>query len=74
MTMRHTHDEPYVVERDRTVMTTDTNSPALLIIGILLAIGLAIGAWFAFVDNGGSTAPGDTTNPPEQVVPGDTTP
>lgn len=67
MTMRH--DDPYVVERDRTTVTNDTSSPALLIVGILLAIGLAIGAWFAFTngDNGGDVTNIDNS---EQVVPG----
>jgi len=63
------HNEPYVVERDRTVTTTDSSSPALLIIGILLAIGLGIGAWFAFNNDGndGTVVPNDGSG---QVIPG----
>lgn len=73
MTMRH--DEPYVVERDRTMTTTETSSPVLLIIGILLAIGLAIGAWFAFNNDGGSGDVNNIDNPTivEPGTGGDTT-
>lgn len=69
MATPNTHTDPYV--RERSVEVRDSNSGPMMLIGIILAVAIAIGAWFAFNDNG-SDAPVVENNNTEQVVPGDT--